>query len=116
MRKTIAARLFESKTTIPHYYISVDVQMDKIEKLRGEINSKEAENGIKITVNDFILKAAGLALRDYPTVNVQWGEQSIRQFKYSDVSMAVSTDSGLITPIIFRTETKGLIQIAKEAK
>lgn len=71
---------------------------------------------MKITVNDFVLKAAGLALRDFPAVNVQWGEKAIKQFKYSDVSMAVSTESGLITPIIFRAETKGLIQIAKETK
>lgn len=62
------------------------------------------------------MKAAGLALRDFPSVNVQWGEKSIRQFKYCDVSMAVSTESGLITPIIYRAETKGLVQIAKESK
>lgn len=116
MRKTIAARLLESKTSIPHYYIAVDIHMDNIEKLRAEINSNETENGVKVTVNDFILKAAGLALRDYPTVNVQWGEKSIKQYKYADISMAVSTESGLITPIIYRAETKGLIQIAKEAK
>ena len=73
MRKTIASRLLQSKTTIPHYYISIDVHMDSIDKLRTEINSNEVENGVKITVNDFILKAAALALRDYPTINVQWG-------------------------------------------
>ena len=113
MRKTIASRLIESKTTIPHYYISVDVTTDNIDQLRSTINANESENGVKITVNDFILKAAALALRDFPTVNVQWGEKSIKQFQYCDVSMAVSTESGLITPIIYRAETKGLIQIAK---
>lgn len=116
MRKTIASRLLESKTTIPHYYATIDINMDKIVKLREQLNQHEKDNGVKISINDFIMKATALACRDFPDVNVQWHTNSIRKFKYVDLAMAVATDKGLITPIIFRAETKGLLEIAKNSK
>lgn len=116
MRKIIAARLVESKTTVPHYYATMDINMDKTTKLREELNAHEKDNGVKISINDFIMKATALASRDYPDVNVQWHETAIRKFKYVDLAMAVATDKGLITPIIFRADTKGLLDIAKASK
>jgi pyruvate dehydrogenase E2 component (dihydrolipoamide acetyltransferase) len=114
MRKTIAARLTESKTTIPHYYVQVSVDMGKVMEIRKQLNLNE--EGIKISVNDMIVKATALALRDIPDVNTQWAGTVIKKFKHSDVSVAVATDGGLITPIVFRAETLGLIEIAKKTK
>lgn len=83
--------------------------MDNIIALRTDLNKKEKENGVKISVNDIIIKAMALALRDYPLVNVQWHGNTIRQFKYADISIAVAIDGGLITPIISRADTLGLL-------
>ena len=90
--------------------------MDAVLALRADINSNEKENGVKITVNDIIVKAVALALRDYPDVNVQWQGSFIRKFKHADVSVAVAIDGGLITPIVFKAETLGLLEIAKQTK
>ncbi len=90
MRKTIANRLTESKQTIPHYYVTLSIEMDAISSLRKELNKDEKDHGVKISVNDIILKAMALALRDYPDVNVQWHGNSIRRFKHSDISVAVA--------------------------
>ena len=109
MRKTIASRLSESKQTIPHYYITLAIEMDNIIKLRADLNKNEKQNGTKISVNDIIIKAMALALRDYPNVNVQWHGNSIRRFKYADISVAVAIEGGLITPIIHKADTLGLI-------
>ena len=116
VRKTIAARLVELKTTIPHYYIQVDINMDQAIKVREELNQLEKENGVKISINDFIMRATAMASRDYPDANVQWGEKTIKKYKYVDLAMAVATEKGLITPIIFRADTKGLLEIAKASK
>lgn len=116
MRKTIAARLTESKTTIPHYYITCSITMDHANAMRSELNKNEKENGTKISVNDIILKAMALALRDYPGVNSQWHDTHVKKFKHVDVSVAVATEGGLITPIVFRAETLGLVDIAKRTK
>ncbi len=70
--------------------------------LRNELNKNEKENGVKISINDIIIKAMALALRDYPNVNVQWQNNSVRRFKHSDVSVAVAIEGGLVTPIVFR--------------
>lgn len=102
MRKTIASRLTESKQNIPHYYITQSIEMDSITALRTELNKNEKQNGVKISINDIILKAMALALRDYPDVNVQWHGNVIRKFKYSDISVAVAVEGGLITPIVRR--------------
>lgn len=116
MRKTVARRLTQSKQTIPHYYVTSSIEMGATNELRNDLNKREKENGVKISINDIIVKALALALRDYPDVNVQWHETSIRKFKYSDISVAVAIDGGLITPIVFRAETLGLLQIAKRTK
>lgn len=116
MRKTIASRLSESKQTIPHYYITLAIEMDAVTTLRSELNKNEKQNGVKISVNDIILKAMALSLRDYPDVNVQWHGNYIRRFKYADVSVAVAVEGGLITPIVHRADTLGLMEISKKVK
>lgn len=113
MRKVIANRLLESKTTIPHYYLSVSVNMGETLKIRQDLN---AVSSSKISVNDFIIKAAALANRDVPECNSQWLGNAIRRFEHSDVSVAVATESGLITPIVFKAEQKGLKEIADKVK
>jgi len=112
----VARRLTESKQTIPHYYVSSSIEMGATNELRNELNKREKENGVKISINDIIVKAMALALRDYPDVNVQWNGTSIRRFKYSDISVAVAIEGGLITPIVFRAETLGLLDIARRTK
>jgi pyruvate dehydrogenase E2 component (dihydrolipoamide acetyltransferase) len=113
MRKVIALRLLESKTTIPHYYLNMKVNMDATLKLREELNKVSK---VKISVNDFIVKACALALRDVPEVNSQWWGTYIRKFSNADISIAVSTDNGLITPIVFNAGAKGLSAIAETTK
>ena len=107
MRKVIASRLVESKSSIPHYYLSMKIQMDELLKIRTILNKEE---GIKISVNDLIIKAAALSCIQVPEVNSQWNiaNNSIRQFTNCDVSVAVSTEAGLITPIVFDANLKGL--------
>lgn len=80
------------------------------------MNKREKENGVKISINDIIIKAMALALRDYPNVNVQWQNNSVRRFRHSDVSVAVAIEGGLVTPIVFRAETLGLLDIARRTK
>jgi len=116
MRKTIANRLSESKQTIPHYYITQSIEMGAVNSLRVDLNKNEKENGVKISINDIIVKAMALALRDCPNVNVQWHGNSIKRFKYSDISVAVAIEGGLITPIVHRAETLGLLEISKRTK
>ncbi|EAR85117.3 pyruvate dehydrogenase complex dihydrolipoamide acetyltransferase (macronuclear) [Tetrahymena thermophila SB210] len=113
MRKTIAERLVQSKTTVPHFYLNIDVQMDEVLHLRKTLNEQSTS---KISVNDLIVKASALALRDMPGVNSQWHGDHIRQFKHADVAVAVSTKTGLITPIVFNAETLGLSQISSKTK
>ncbi|CAK85213.1 unnamed protein product (macronuclear) [Paramecium tetraurelia] len=113
MRLTIAARLLESKTTIPHYYLTMTVTMDKVLKVREELNKLQK---VKISVNDFIIKASALALKDIPQANSQWHGTYIRKFANADISIAVATDAGLITPIVFNAGSKGLGTIASTVK
>lgn len=113
MRRVIAERLVLSKTTIPHFYLTVEIQMDEVLTLRKVLNESSTS---KISVNDLIVKASALALRDMPGVNSQWHGDHIRQFKHSDVAVAVSTKTGLITPIVAHAETLGLSQISSKTK
>jgi len=113
MRRTIAKRLSESKQNIPHYYLSVDVNMDEVMALRQELNSGSSGQ-FKLSVNDFVVKASALALQRVPECNSQWMETFIRQFNNVDISVAVSTDGGLITPILFDADKKGLRTINQE--
>ena len=111
MRKVIAARLLESKLSIPHYYLTIDVTMDETLKLRKSLN--ELANGeYKLSVNDFVVKAAALAMKKVPEVNSSWMGDFIRRYHNVDVSVAVSTDKGLITPIVTSADTKGLKAIS----
>uniref|UniRef100_A0A669CAN3 Acetyltransferase component of pyruvate dehydrogenase complex n=2 Tax=Oreochromis niloticus TaxID=8128 RepID=A0A669CAN3_ORENI len=115
IRKVIAQRLMQSKQTIPHYYLSVDVNMDQVLELRKELNAHliNAQN-IKLSVNDFIIKASALACLKVPECNSSWMDTVIRQNHVVDVSVAVSTASGLITPIVFNAHIKGLTSISSD--
>uniref|UniRef100_A0A4W6D4Z8 Acetyltransferase component of pyruvate dehydrogenase complex n=1 Tax=Lates calcarifer TaxID=8187 RepID=A0A4W6D4Z8_LATCA len=113
IRKVIAQRLMQSKQTIPHYYLSVDVNMDQVLELRKELNEVKAQN-IKLSVNDFIIKASALACLKVPECNSSWMDTVIRQNHVVDMSIAVSTASGLITPIVFNAHTKGLVAISSD--
>jgi len=113
MRRTIAKRLSESKQTIPHYYLSVDVNMDAVLALREELN-KGGAGQYKLSVNDFVVKASALALQRVPECNSQWMDTFIRQFNNVDISVAVSTEGGLITPILFDADKKGLRSINQD--
>ena len=114
MRRTIAKRLSEAKQTIPHFYLSIDCSLDALLSLRSEI--ADCPDGTKLSVNDFVIKAASLALRKLPGVNASWTEAAIRRYSSVDVSVAVSTPSGLITPIIRNADIKSLAQISTEVK
>lgn len=116
MRQTIAKRLLQSKQNIPHYYLAVDIRMDEVMRLREELNKTLKADNFKLSVNDFVIKATALACRKVPAANSSWHENSIREYKTVDVSMAVSTPEGLITPIIFEAEKKGLAVISQETK
>lgn len=116
IRGVIAKRLLQSKQTIPHYYLSVDVNMDAVLSMRKEFNSSLEKDGGKLSVNDFVIKAAALACRKVPEVNSSWQDTFIRQYDTVDISVAVSTDKGLITPIVFNAERKGLSSISGDIR
>ncbi|XP_077294358.1 dihydrolipoamide S-acetyltransferase muc isoform X3 [Arctopsyche grandis] len=116
MRATIAKRLLQSKTTIPHYQLSVDINVDKISKMRSAFNKQLEKEGVKLSVNDFIIKATALACKKVPAANSAWMETFIRQFDTVDICVAVSTDKGLITPIVFGAEGRGLAEISTTVK
>uniref|UniRef100_A0A1L8E0Y0 dihydrolipoyllysine-residue acetyltransferase n=1 Tax=Nyssomyia neivai TaxID=330878 RepID=A0A1L8E0Y0_9DIPT len=116
IRGVIAKRLLESKVTIPHYYLTVDINMEAVLKLRGKLNKTLEKQNVKLSVNDFIIKAAATANRKIPEANSAWLDTVIRQFDAVDVAVAVATDKGLLTPIVFGADRKGLIEIAQEVK
>ncbi|UES57880.1 pyruvate dehydrogenase complex dihydrolipoamide acetyltransferase [Roseibium aggregatum] len=121
MRKTIAKRLTESKQTIPHFYVSVDCELDALLALRAQLNDaaakdKEGKPAYKLSVNDMTIKALALALRDVPDANVSWTDDNMVVHKHADVGVAVSIPGGLITPIIRRAEEKPLSVISNEMK
>ncbi|NMG38470.1 pyruvate dehydrogenase complex dihydrolipoamide acetyltransferase [Chelativorans sp. ZYF759] len=124
MRKTIARRLVEAKSTIPHFYLTLDCELDALLALRKQINdaapSRKTEKGeepaYKVSVNDMVIKAMALALRDVPDANASWTEGGMLKHRHSDVGVAVSIPGGLITPIVRRAEEKTLSAIANEMK
>ncbi len=124
MRKVIARRLVEAKTTIPHFYLTLDCELDALLALRAQLNAaapvRKTEKGdvpaYKLSVNDLIIKAMALALRDVPTANVSWTEQNMVQHKHADVGVAVSIPGGLITPIVRKADEKTLSVISNEMK
>lgn len=121
MRKTIAKRLTESKQTIPHFYVSVDCELDALLALRSQLNGsaskdKDGKPAYKLSVNDMTIKALALALRDVPDANVSWTDDNMVMHKHADVGVAVSIPGGLITPIVRRAEEKPLSVISNEMK
>lgn len=123
MRKVIARRLTESKQQVPHFYLTVSCELDKLLDVRKDINfAAEAEAGkdkkpaYKLSVNDFIIKASALALRKIPAANASWSDEAILQYNNVDVSVAVAIEGGLITPIVRNADQKSVVQISKEMK
>jgi pyruvate dehydrogenase E2 component (dihydrolipoamide acetyltransferase) len=115
MRKTVARRLTESFMQVPHFPLNVDLNIDRLLASRSAINAA-AEKGVKISVNDMLIKAAALALMDEPDCNASFTDKGIAYHKHANVSVAVAVDGGLITPVIFEAEEKGLSEISKEMK
>jgi pyruvate dehydrogenase E2 component (dihydrolipoamide acetyltransferase) len=118
VRKVIARRLSESKQTIPHFYVTMDFEIDALLKLRADLNAKspKEKGAFKLSVNDLVIKAVATTLRRYPDVNAMWTDEAILQFEDVDVSVAVATPTGLITPIIRKADGKGLSAISNEMK
>jgi pyruvate dehydrogenase E2 component (dihydrolipoamide acetyltransferase) len=115
MRKVIARRLTESKQTIPHFYLTVDVELDALLKLRKELNERKGAT-YKLSVNDLVIKATAIAIRQKPAVNAIWGGDKIYELTDIDVAVAVAIEGGLITPIIRKADQKGLATISAEMK
>ncbi|EDQ89136.1 uncharacterized protein MONBRDRAFT_37222 [Monosiga brevicollis MX1] len=115
MRKVIAKRLQESKQQVPHYYLTSDVNVDAVLALRQQFNA-EANGEYKLSVNDFVIKASAAALQDVTECNSAWMDTFIREYDSVDISVAVSTDAGLITPIVFDADLKGLREISENVK
>ena len=116
VRKVIARRLTEAKATIPHIYLTLDVQIDALLKLRGELNAALASRQIKLSVNDMVIKALALALRQVPSCHVSFAGDTLITYSRADISVAVAAPSGLITPIIVGADAKPLSAIAVEMK
>ncbi|MEQ1547380.1 MAG: pyruvate dehydrogenase complex dihydrolipoamide acetyltransferase [Chakrabartia sp.] len=114
MRKTIARRLTESKQTVPHIYLTVDVRLDALLKLRGELNASLESRGVKLSVNDMLIKALGLALVMVPKCNVSFAGDTMLHYSRADISVAVSVPNGLITPIIVDAGTKSISAVSVE--
>jgi pyruvate dehydrogenase E2 component (dihydrolipoamide acetyltransferase) len=116
MRKSIAKRLTQSKQEIPHYYLTIDCELDELLRVRKELNVRGEKDGIKVSVNDFIIRASALALMKVPDCNVSYAADALLKHKHADIGVAVALDGGLITPIVKAADTKGLGQISAEVK
>ena len=116
MRKTIAARLTEAKQTIPHFYLRRDVKLDALLKFRSELNKQLEHRGVKVSVNDFIIKACALALQQVPAANAVWAGDRVLQMKASDVAVAVAIEGGLFTPVLQDADSKSLSTLSTEMK
>jgi pyruvate dehydrogenase E2 component (dihydrolipoamide acetyltransferase) len=119
IRRVTARRLTEAKQTVPHFYVSIDVELDALLKLRADLNAKSPKDGpgaFKLSVNDLIIKAAAVTLRRVPKVNASFTDTAIILYHDVDISMAVSIPDGLITPIIRAADRKGLAAISNEAR
>ncbi|MXV36308.1 MULTISPECIES: pyruvate dehydrogenase complex dihydrolipoamide acetyltransferase [unclassified Saccharibacter] len=116
MRKVIARRLTESKTQVPHFYVSVDIELDALLALRSKLNASLEAEGLKLSVNDMMIRAVALALKKQPGLNVQFTETEMLHFDDADIAMAVSVPDGLVTPIIRQADKKSLRQISVEAR
>jgi len=115
VRKVISNRLLEAKQTIPHYYLTIECRVDKLMKIREELNAK-ADGKFKLSVNDFVVKASALALKKQPVLNSTWSDQAIRRYHNIDINVAVGTPDGLFTPIVPDADKKGLVDISTKVK
>jgi pyruvate dehydrogenase E2 component (dihydrolipoamide acetyltransferase) len=116
MRKIIAARLTEAKQTIPHFYLRRDIRLDALLAFRAELNGKLEKRGVKLSVNDFIIKACAIALQQVPKANAVWAGDRVLELKPSDVAVAVAIDGGLFTPVLKDAEMKSLSALSAEMK
>lgn len=117
IKKVTAKRLLESKTTVPHYYVSMECNMDALMAMRKSLNAGlEKEGGGKVSVNDFVIKASAAALKKVPAVNASWRGDFIRQYHNIDITVAVQTEAGLMVPIVRDADLKGLSSISAEVK
>ncbi len=114
MRKVIAERMTASKQQVPHFYLTMDCEIDTLLDARKDLNARAKDGEYKISVNDFIIKACAAALMQVPRANAAWSDEGIKLFKNADISVAVAIDEGLVTPIVRRAEFKGLKQISEE--
>jgi pyruvate dehydrogenase E2 component (dihydrolipoamide acetyltransferase) len=114
MRKTIARRMTEAFRDIPHFPLTIDLEIDKLLKARADINERFADKGLKISVNDFVIRATALALKMTPAANASYTPDGIALHHHADIAVAVAIDGGLITPIIREAEYKGLAAISQE--
>ncbi|SDE83213.1 pyruvate dehydrogenase E2 component (dihydrolipoamide acetyltransferase) [Rhodospira trueperi] len=116
MRKAIGRRLVESKQTVPHFYLTIDCALDALLDLRKHLNERAKDGAYRLSVNDLIIKAAAVALRRVPAANAVWTDDAILRLETVDISVAVATDRGLITPIIRNADQKGLAALSNEMK
>ncbi len=117
MRKVIARRLTESKQQVPHFYLTIDCEIDKLLAMRKELNERGAKNdAYKLSVNDFVIRAAALALKKVPSANAAWTDAATLRYETVDISIAVAVTNGLITPVVHNADQKGLAQISNEMK
>ncbi|MEP5088952.1 MAG: 2-oxo acid dehydrogenase subunit E2, partial [Paracoccaceae bacterium] len=116
MRKTIAARLTEAKQSIPHFYLRRDIKLDALLKFRGQLNKDLEPRGVKLSVNDFIIKACALALQSVPDANAVWAGDRMLKLRPSDVAVAVAIEGGLFTPVLKNAELKSLSTLSAEMK
>ena len=116
MRKTIAARLTEAKQTIPHFYLRRDVKLDALMAFRGQLNKQLEPRGVKLSINDFIIKASAIALQMVPDANAVWAGDRVLRMKASDVAVAVAIEGGLFTPVLRDAESKSLSGLSAEMK
>ena len=116
MRKTIAARLTEAKQSVPHFYLRRDIELDELLAFRAQLNAKLGDRGVKLSVNDFIIKACALALQQVPEANAVWAGDRVLKFKKSDVAVAVAIEGGLFTPVLKDSDSKTLSALSAEMK
>jgi pyruvate dehydrogenase E2 component (dihydrolipoamide acetyltransferase) len=116
MRKTIATRLSEAKQTVPHFYLRRDIELDALMAFRAQLNAGLEARGVKLSVNDFVIKACALALQQVPAANAAWAGDRVLQFEKSDVVVAVAIEGGLFTPVLRDSETKTLSALSTEMK
>ena len=116
MRKTVAARLTEAKQSVPHFYLRRDIQLDALLKFRGQLNKQLESKGVKLSVNDFVIKACALALQSVPDANAVWAGDRTLKFSASDVAVAVAVEGGLFTPVLQDAENKSLSALSAQMK